>query len=572
MFYRFRYKYAGGIDMIKMMSLKPDVIYFNGEIHTVNCENSIEQAVALNKNYILAVGNNDEILALADKDTFLYDLKGRALIPGIIDSHNHAWEAGLLMDGIIVFGISSIEELKKRISERLKTMSPTEWLQGGSWIETQFVENRMPNKWDLDEVSPNNPVVLERIFGTCVVNSLALKLAGITKDTPNPEGGEIERDPETGEPNGILHRSAILMVRKIMPGPFGSDAFGASQGDPSIEVLEMSIKTAMNEYVKYGITGVVEPGVSPAICRAYQNLRNKDLLKFRVGLMPNWYGFTLKQEMDKMGRLIDDFGIYSGFGDGWLRLIGLKMAIDGGLTSKTALKSWPYLGEETPRKVSLRLDLSKLKGWVKQAHNAGWNVAIHVMGDIAIEEAVNAIYEAYKEKPVKLRHQIVHAYYPTEDSLKKMKEAGILVSVQPSFTYGEADGYDELLPKDKQESFLPMKTYLESGIVEAISTDMPCAHVNPFWGLYSAVTRKGMRGYQLGTKECVTITEALRMMTINGAYMTGEEEIKGSIEPGKLADMVVLDRGLIGLCDEDIKNISVDRTILNGKVVYNKEI
>ncbi|WP_353097356.1 amidohydrolase [Tissierella praeacuta] len=545
-----------------------DIILYNGEIHTVDKEDSIKEAVALMDNKILAVGTFEEVSKYSSEKTELIDLKGKSVIPGIIDSHNHIWETGLLMDGIITFSIGSITELKEKIKNRISRMDKGQWLQGGSWIETQFTENRMPNKYDLDEVSPENPVVLERIFGTTVVNSLALKYAGIDKDTVVPEGGIIEKDPETGEPTGILHGTAILLVRKVMPGPFGSDDFGDASGEPDINVLEKSIKMAIENYIKLGITGVVEPGVSPTICRAYQNLYRRNELGLRVNLMPNWYGFTLKQQMDKMSRYIDDIGIYTGFGNEWVRFGGLKMAIDGGLTSKTALKSWPYLGEDAPREVKLRLDLDKLNGWVKQAHDSGWSVGIHVMGDTAIEAAVNAIYKAYKDNPVIRRHQIIHAYYPTEDSLKKMREAGIIACIQGSFIYGEADGYINLLTKEKMEEYTPTKTYLNSGVKIALGTDMPCADYNPFINMYAIITRKGIKGYQLGTKESINIKEALRMMTINGAYLTEEDNIKGSIEQGKLADLVVLDRALTDIDEEDIKNIKVEKTIIDGKIVY----
>ncbi|WZL72546.1 amidohydrolase [Clostridiaceae bacterium 35-E11] len=547
-----------------------DYILYNANIYTIDEKNSKAEAVAIAGNKIVSVGSNEEIMALKTDQTKLYDCQSKTIIPGIIDSHTHLWEAGLLMQGLITFGIKTIDELKEKIAQAVDEIPKNTWLQGGSWIETQFKENRMPNRWDIDEAAPNNPVVLERIFGACVVNSAALAEAGITKDTPNPEGGEIQRDTQTGEPTGILLGKAVLLVRNVMPGAFGADDFGGGKGDTSIKIFEKYIAFGMKEYHKYGITSIVEPGVSPNICRAYQNLKNDEQLKLRVNLMPNWYGFTLKQKMEQMDRFIDEIGVYTGFGDEWLRYGGLKMAIDGGLTSKTALLSWPYLGEEKPRDVNLRLDLSNLKHWIKKAHDAGWSIGIHVMGDIAIEEAVDAIYEAYKANPVKRTHHLIHAYYPSQESLEKMKEAGIMASLQPSFIYGEADGYDQLLPMDKQISFLPLKTYNNAGVISSISTDMPCAHINPFWGLYSAVTRKGMQGYQLGHEECISVEEGIRMMTLNGAYITGEADIKGSIESGKLADIVMLDRNLDTIKEEALKDIEVTLTMVDGEIVYQK--
>lgn len=550
--------------------VSPDYIFYNGSVYSADLSDTVYEAVAVSGNKISAVGTNNDILSLRSGETKLIDLENNSVIPGINDGHNHPWEAGLMLDGLILFGIDSIRSLQNKIAEKVKSVPAGSWIQGGSYIESQFTENRKPTRWDLDEAAPDNPVTLERIFGACVVNSKALELANINRDTPNPENGEIEKDEKTGEPTGVLNGSAVLLARAVMPGPFGSDEFGAGQGEPSVDLIEKSIKLAFDEYIKYGITSSAEPGVSSDVCRAYHNLLKRNELKCRVNLLLNWHGFTIKQNESQLDKLIGSYNFSAGYGNEWLMYSGLKMAIDGGLTSGTALKSWPYYGEKELRKFNLRLDLNKLDKWVKEAHENGWNVAIHVMGDIAIEKAVNAIYKAVMDNPRKHQHQIVHAYYPTEESLKKMQETKIMVTVQPAFIYGEADGYNKLLPEDKRRTFLPLKTYLNNNIVASMSTDMPCAHFNPFWNMYSAVTRKGMRGYCLGTEECVTIKEAVRMMTYYGACLTDEQNIKGSIEPGKLADLVVLDHNLDNIDDEEIRNIVPVMTMLDGKIVYKK--
>lgn len=551
-------------------AMKIDYIIYNGSIYSADKDDTVYEALAVSGNKIFAVGSNNEILNLKDEDTILIDMKGNSLIPGINDGHNHPWEAGLMLDGLILFGIDSIKELQNRIAAKVKELPEGSWIQGGSYIESQFIENRKPTRWDLDAAAPNNGVVLERIFGACVANTKALEAANITKDTPNPENGEIEKDEKTGEPTGVLNGTAVLLVRAVMPGPFGSDEFGAGNGDPSVDLLEKSIKLAFNEYIKYGITSSAEPGVSSDVCKAYHNLLRNGELKCRVNLLLNWHGFTIKQNESQLDKLIGSYNFSAGFGNEWLMYSGLKMAIDGGLTSGTALKSWPYYGETEIRKFNLRLDLNKLEKWVKEAHDNGWNVAIHVMGDIAIEKAVDAIYKAVMSNPRKHQHQIVHAYFPSKESLRKMQEAKIMVTVQPAFIYGEADGYDKLLPKDKREEFLPLKTYINNGITASMSTDMPCAHFNPFWNMYSAVTRKGMRGYCLGTEECVTVKEAVKMMTYNGACLTDEQNIKGSIEPGKLADLVLLNVNLDDIEHEKIRDIMPVMTMINGKIAYKK--
>jgi predicted amidohydrolase YtcJ len=312
---------------------------------------------------------------------------------------------------------------------------------------------------------------------------------------------------------------------------------------------------------------------SPELCRTYQKLRDQGKLLMRVNLMPNWHGFALAQEMEHMERLIEEMGFYTGFGDEWLSLGALKMAIDGGLTSRTAYKSFPYVDEATPRHVAdlpIRLSLDHLDDWVKQAHDNGWSVGIHVVGDVAQDLAVDAIFRAYMDNPVRRRHQIIHGYYANPTTLRKMNDAAIIAALQPAFIYGEADGYNDLLHREHQESFMPLRSYMNAGVRVAMSTDMPSAHHNPFWGMYSAVTRKGMLGHQLGRMEAVTVAEALRMMTINSAYLSGEDKIKGSLEPGKLADLAVLDADLNDIEPEALRNVRVDLTMIDGQVVYER--
>lgn len=552
--------------MLHKMELYPDYIFYGGSIHTVDRRNTVAEAIAVSGNRILAVGSSEDVLTLRKSNTRVANLHGASLIPGIIDSHNHAWEAGRFLDGVVTFGLRSIDDLKQAVRLKAEGLSGDDWLQGGGWIESQFREKRMPTRHDLDVAAPDVPVVLERIFSACVANSRALQLAGINRDTPDPQDGEIERDPETGEPNGILHRGAKMLVRRAMPGPFGASSFGDSGA-------EVSITRALSEYVSCGITGIVEPGVSPALCRTYQKLRDNRKLALRVNLMPNWHGFALAQEMEHMERLIEEMGFYTGFGDEWLSLGALKMAIDGGLTSRTAYKSFSYVDEVAPRSVSslpIRLDLSRLEGWVKKAHDSGWSVGIHVVGDVAQDLAVDAIFKAYMDNPVRRRHQIIHGYYATPATLRKMNDAAIIAALQPAFIYGEADGYNDLLHREDQEKFMPLRSYMNAGVRVAMSTDMPSAHHNPFWGMYSAVTRKGMLGHQLGSREAVTIPEALRMMTINSAYVSGEEKFKGSLEPGKLADLAVVNVDLGEIEPEALRDISVELTMIDGEIVYER--
>ena len=527
----------------------------------IDDNDSIVQAIALNGETILAAGDNEEILALAGENTRIIDAAGKSVIPGIIDSHNHMWEAGMLMEGIITFGYTSIKELAEEIGRRTAAMKPGEWLQGGGWVETQFDEQRMPTRHDLDPYSPDNPVVLERIFSTCCANSAALKIAGITRDTPDPAGGTIGRD-ENGEPNGLLFRSAKQLVRDHMPTAFGDDKFGGG------EQIRLAILRAMDDYLSNGITGIIEPGVTPSMIKAYQKIRNAGELKLRVNLMPSWHGFAINEDEGFSDRLIGEYGLFSGFGDEWLRIGSLKMAIDGGLLSGTALRTWNYKGQTEIKDFPLRLDLDKLDGWVKEAHDAGWGTGIHVMGDVACRRAAEAMYKAWKANPADRRHQMIHCYYPDKETIRMMAEAGLIYAAQASFIYNEADGYDNLLEKEQQRTFMPLRSCIDAGVHVALSTDMPSGPQNPFWNLYSAVTRKGRKGYCLGEEERITLSEGLRALTREGAYMTFEEDIKGSLEPGKLADLVLLDRDLTSIDIEELRDTRPLMTVVAGRVVF----
>lgn len=542
----------------------PSIVIYNAAVHTVDSENRIEEAIAVSGEKILAVGSSEEILALAGEQTRLIDAGGASVIPGINDSHCHMWEAGMLMEGIITFGIPSIKELAEEVGRRVEQLKPGQWLQGGSWIESQFSEGRMPTRYDLDPYSPDNPVVLERIFSTCCANSAALRAAGITKDTPDPKGGTIGRD-ENGEPNGLLFRSAKQLVRDVMPSAFGDSKFGAG------EQISLAIKRAQDEFLRYGITSVMEAGVTPSMIHAYQRIRKEGELKLRVNLMPCWHGFAINEDEDFSDRLIGEMGLSSGFGDEWLRIGSLKMAIDGGLTSKTSLRTWKYVGDDNIEDFPLRLDLERLPGWVKEAHDNDWGVGIHVMGDTAVRKAGEAIYAAWQANRGDRRHQLIHCYYADEEVLKMMSEAGIVMAAQPAFIYNEADGYPNLLGEEQQRTFTPLRSAIDAGVIVSMSTDIPSAHHNPFWGMYSAVTRKGMHGHCIGREEAITIDEALRAMTWGGAYMSFEEDIKGTLEPGKLADIVVLDRSLVSIDEEDIRNVKASITIVGGKAVFENK-
>ncbi len=539
--------------------LHADLILHNGQILTVDAKDSVARAVAIRENQFVAVGAEAEVLVLAGPATKVIDLQGKTVIPGIVDSHNHVPAAGVLLDGVMLFGVDTIDGVKEKVAARVKKAAPGEWVMGGGWIESQFKEYRMPTRWDLDEVSPDNPVYLNRLFARCVVNSAALKLAGIDRNTPNPKRGTIDRDAN-GEPTGVLRDGAQALVRDIMP-----------QGtlEEKIAKTEYYMTLAMKEYLRYGITSIVDPGVDVPTMRTYRKMHKEKKLPIRLNMMPDCYGLRSYEPAETEG-IINYIGIDSGFGGDWLNLGALKMAIDGGVGSKTAMMNEPWL-DGSVTQIPLRLDLEVMKDLFMKGHRVGWSVGVHCCGDRAQDIAVDALVAAQKTYPRRdVRHNIVHGYLPTPHSLDLMREYGIGVSVQPGFMYVEGDIYFDVLTQKQIDYFKPLRTYIDHGIIVAANSDMTSAHYNPFVGMYAAVARRTSQGRSLGDTEKITRAEMLRLFTINGAWLAFTDDKVGSIEAGKLADLAVISDDILTCSDDAILGIEVEMTIIDGKIVHQK--
>lgn len=292
----------------------------NGKIYTAREDEATVEAILIENRYIKATGKTGEILQMAGSKNLVVDLKGKTVIPGFVDSHNHVLSAAALLQGVNCFGLSSIEELKTAVSKKASELGPGEWIVGGGWIESQFKEHRMPTRWDLDEAAPKNPVYLSRLFGMSVVNSLALEMAKITKCFC-PSLGRVDLD-DSGEPTGILREGAQGLVRRLVRG--SADTKGCQ------EALEHQILLALTEYLKYGITAVLDPGVNAEVMRAYTRLWAKKELPVRVTAMPAWHGISVISGEYFILPVVEA-GLQPGLGDSWFRIGNLKMAIDGGL-------------------------------------------------------------------------------------------------------------------------------------------------------------------------------------------------------------------------------------------------
>jgi predicted amidohydrolase YtcJ len=452
------------------------------------------------------------------------------------------------------------------VAERAKTTPPGEWIIGEGWNESLFAEGRLPTRGDLDQATTQHPVLLQRFFNMDVVNSLALELGGVTSATPDPQGGKIERDAD-GSPTGLLRAAAKLFCRSLIPAP-------------TEEANVAAIEAAGKAYLRVGITSVLEPGLYPSELRAYLRARRSGRLPVRVNLMPSWHGFREEEQLAELDDRAANLGVFSGLGDEWLSLGALKMAVDGGTTSHTAWMFQPFLGEEKVFDYN-RLDPEDLREFFARGHALGWDIGIHAIGDRAHHEAALAYRDVLEEAaageqarlraPGDHRHNLIHAYFATEESLEIMAKHRIAAVIQPTFIYFEGDDLFRDVGPDLAARYKPMRTYLDRGIPVVATSDIPSTvHYNPFIGLYSLVTRRTHKGTLIAPQEAVTRAEALYAYTVAGAWLTREEQRKGPLAPGLLADLAVLDRDYFAVPDEEIKDILVDLTVIGGQVVYRR--
>lgn len=529
-------------------ALCADLVLLNGRVITVNPKMPRAGAVAVKDGKIVGVGTDQAIRRLVGQGTRTIDLKGRAVLPGFIDAHNHLWGFGVALSQVDCRSppVKSVKEIVKKIGERAAKTPEARWVVGWGYDDTKLEERRHPNRRDLDTVALNNPVMIRRTCGhTCVVNSRALELVGYRADTPQPEGGEIEKDPKTGEPTGILRETAMKPVNDL------SRAF-------SVEELMEAIKLGQERLLSEGITSCHEAGLDAKTVKAYQNLLASGQLKVRVYMMV---------QVDLLSQIVDT-GLATGFGNEWLRIGSIKMMMDGGMGGKTAALYEPYEGTRDNKGI-IYMSQEKLNELVKKAHEAGFQIGIHAIGDRAIDVSLNALEAALKVLPRKdHRHRIEHCGLSTPAITERLVRLGAIPVGQPPFLFNIGDSFWSNLGADRIRWTYPFRTWLDKGMPAPGSSDRPVVLGAPLLGIWACVNRKTEGGRVLAGEERITPEEAIRMYTLNAAYASFEEKIKGSIEPGKLADLVVLDADPCEVPVDEIRNIRVEMTIVGGVVAY----
>jgi predicted amidohydrolase YtcJ len=519
---------------MKKSNVPADLILYNARVITLEPEQPNAELIAIKGNKILDTGTNDDIAFFKGTKTGLVDCQGKTVVSGFNDAHCHprGFAASMLSVDCRPPLVGSIVELKALISQRAAQTPKGRWVRAMNYNEYYLSEKRHPNRRDLDEAAPDHPVRLYHRSGhACVLNSLALKMAGISRETPEPPGGIIERDLETGEPNGMLY-GMNPFIEKVVP-VLAEDELG------------IAYRLADQEYLSNGITSLQDAYRVGGLERwqMYQQLKERGDIKVRISMM---VGAEAVGELQ--GR-----GLSMGSGNSQLRLGGAKIIL------QTVTGSM-----DPPRE-----ELNRL---VYEAHKAGFQLAIHAVEMDTLEAAIIALERALHQLPKPgHRHRIEHCSVCPPHLMQRLKGIGLMVVTQPSFIYYNGERYLAKVSQNDRKWLYPIGSLLRNGIKVAGSSDSPIVPPNPLVGIYAAVTRKAETGQVVLPQESISSLEALKMYTISAAYSSFEERSKGSIVPGKLADLVILSDDPTNVEPEEIKEIQVLTTIIDGKVVWERK-
>ncbi len=538
---------------MKTSSVAYDMAIVNANVLTLNKKAPKAQAVGVLGDKIACVGTDAEIKAGVGPNTKVIDAKGQTVLPGFHDSHMHPLLVGHFANGVVLNDVKNVKEFLEKIKEKAQKTPKGQMILGSGWNQELWEERRYPTRWEVDSVAPDNPVfAIHWNAHIYLCNSMLLKQKGIDRKTPSPEGGTIEKDAK-GEPTGILLENAINLVA---PG-FLETGAGLFSYEQTKEALAYCAKRA----AEWGLTSIVDILAGDAQVKAYQELEAEGRLPVRVNY---FLGYQL---LDSVVNL----GIMSGYGNKKIRFAGMKMISDGSLSSHTAALNKPYADVPGTSGV-MRNSEDEIRQFVMKSTANGIRVDIHALGDRAIHIVVKVFREAMeKYKPKDPRFKVSHCIIMDKELVKAFKELNIVANVQPTFLMAGQQWIPRQVGPDRCKMAHAYCSLKEAGIHMASGTDAPIGHMNPLINVYASSVRKDLKGYPDGCwhpEQKITVEDALRMGTIEGAYATGEENEKGTIEVGKLADMVLLAKDPMAVEPETIKDIKNLMTIIGGKVVY----
>ncbi|MEZ4491958.1 MAG: amidohydrolase [Dehalococcoidia bacterium] len=528
-----------------------DIIFHSGTVHTVDANNSIAEAVAVENGRISAVGSNATVRAEGGPRTRQVDLAGRSLTPGFIDAHHHFVGVGGAQDAIDCKapGMQSIAAIVEEVRKRAATLPPGTWIRGRGYDQSRLAEQRHPNRHDFDPVSPDHPVLFTRTCGHIIAfNSNALELSGLPETAPDPDGGRYDRDGD-GRLLGVSYERAN--------GPIQLAA------TPSPAEQREWLKAANAADLKSGLTSIHDAGGMMGVpINLAKELVDHDELQVRI------YAFCTVNSLEHPHVPILNTGLRTGFGDERLRIGAFKVMTDGSSSGPTAATREPYTIDSDDWGIAYwaQDDLDNLIG---RAHRAGWQCTVHAVGDKAIEQTLNAMARAQQEFPREgLRHRIDHCGITPPDLQERVKRQGIVPAMQPAFFWEFGDGYIRNYGRHRADVMFPAKTLLEQGVIVAGSSDSPVTDYRPLFGIEQAQTRATSDGDVCGPNERVDLTTAIRMHTFNGAYASFEENIKGSLEPGKLADITVSSADLRKVPVKELRDLPISITMVGGRIAY----
>jgi predicted amidohydrolase YtcJ len=530
-----------------------DTVLIDGRIMTVDAKDAIAEAVAVRSGRIIAVGATREILRYSDSHTQVIHLNSRAVFPGFVDAHTH-------LEGIAEFHrmldihsppLKDVDAILEKVRLRVESAKSGEWVIGaGGWGQP------LPTRQQLDKIAPHNPVVLRESAHVQILNSLALQMAGIGKESVPPTGGHIFRDPQSGEPTGKIQEMAFVWSNLVPP--------------PSKEVRKQSLQEVMQVFVKYGVTTIYDFPSGDGI-KLYQELRDESRLPVRLRLQIMVDGGPLTERRKGFKDFVLSYGPRTGFGDDWLKLGGIKLFVDG--ETQSGVRYEPP-GQKTTWVGDLRYTQEELNAIVLQAHEAGFQVWIHALGNKAQDMALDAYENAQRQFPrADARHRIEHAGVneagtTSDEQYDRMRRLDVIPVPTGAWIY-LADGGE----KPAFVSF-PYRTMLAHGLHPPGSSDslgsMP-ESMNPFFAIWEIVTRQTHSGLKNAPQEAITVSEAIRGYTIDGAYSAFEERVKGSIEVGKFADLVVLSDDPLRIDQNRLKDIHVLMTMIDGRLAYRSD-
>jgi predicted amidohydrolase YtcJ len=534
------------VSMFPLQEEKPELVLHNGNVVTVNSREPRAQAVAISRGRILAVGSDADVLHLAAPDSKKIDLGGATVLPGFIDAHSHPAMAGVMHLRMVDCDLRSIAAIQGAMKERAAKTPAGEWVLGFKYDDTKTSDGRPLKIEDLDAAVPDHPVQIEHRGGhTAYCNSLALQKAGINDKTPDPAGGKIDHDPATGKLSGRVAESARGLLERVIPNRITRDDH------------REGVKLISKMLAKTGITSATEAQGTPTDLLAYQDAQEAGELLYRA------YCFINYRYIDSMIAA----GVRTGLGDEWVRVGAMKLVCDGSISERTARLSTPYEGRPNDYGILVTTE-EELYSYGKKAHLAGWQIGTHSNGDVGIDTTLRVYERLQKENPRRdARFRLEHCTMINDDLIARIKALGAIPTPFSTYVYYHGEKMS-FYGQERLNHMFALRSFLDAGIRATQASDYPPGEFIPMMALQSEVTRTDMKGNVWGPKQKITVGEAIRVGTINGAYASFEENLKGSLEAGKVADLVVLGRDPLKEDPSTLVTIPVERTMAGGKWTY----